>query len=66
MDRSSIMKSIAEFDVDLPRVIEVESSKRQAVIKQYTAIRYIQSVQRDPVFLAEAFSQRNVERRMLG
>ena len=62
------MKSPAEFDVDLPRIVEVESSKGQAVVEQHAAIRHIQSGQRDPVFvvLAKTLPQGNVERGVLG
>ena len=55
----SVVKSPAEFCVDLPRIVEVESSKGQAVIQQDASIRHIQRGQREPVFaaLAKAFSQ---------
>src|ERR1035438_377112 len=63
----SVVKSPTEFDVDLPRVVKVESSKGQTVVEQYAAIRHIQSSQGDLVSLAltKALSHGNVERRVL-
>ena len=61
----SVVKSLTEFDVDLPRVVEVKSSKRQAVVEQHAAIRHIQRGQGNPVFLAKTFPERNIKRRVL-
>lgn len=57
------MKAIAELDVDLPGIVEVKSSERQAVVQQDAAIGHIQRGQRHLVFLAlaEAFPQRQVK-----
>ena len=35
---TSVMKSIAPFDVDLPRIVPVEASKREAAIKHDSLI----------------------------
>jgi len=40
---SSIMKPPTELAIDLPRVVEVEASKGQAVVEQHATIRHIQS-----------------------
>src|SRR5580700_1514883 len=58
---SSVVKSVTELDVDLPRVVKVESSEGQTVVEEDTAIRYIQGAQRDPVLLAETLSERNIK-----
>jgi hypothetical protein len=33
MPAGSVMKSITEFDVDLPRIVKVESAEGEAVVK---------------------------------
>src|SRR5580692_1172 len=63
--RRLVMKSVAEFDVNLTRIVEVESSEGEAVVEQDAAIRHIQSGQRDFVLLAETLPDGNVERGVL-
>jgi hypothetical protein len=52
------VKAVAEFGVDLPRVVVVKSAKRQAVIEFYAAVGNIQRSNRNAVFLEEAFPER--------
>ena len=65
---SSVVKSPAELDIDLPRVVKVESSEGQAVVEQYAAIGHVQGGQRKlvSVALAKTFSDGNVKRSVLG
>lgn len=62
----SIMKSPTELDVDLSRIVVVESSEGETVVEQYAPIGHIQSGQRELVVLTKIFPKGNVEGRVPG
>src|SRR5208283_3030056 len=62
---SSIMKTIAEFPVDFPRVVVVKSSECQTVVQLHATVCHIQRGHGNAVFLQEAFPHRKIKRGVL-
>jgi hypothetical protein len=59
------MESVAQFGINLPRVVPVETSEGLAVVEVHAAVGYVQGIQRCGDALAEVLANRNVERGVL-
>src|SRR6202451_1702726 len=64
-DSVSIMKTIAQFHVNLTRVIPVKAAKGEAIVIFHAAIGNIERGERRGNSLAEILAQRDIERRVL-
>src|SRR6202521_5457946 len=61
----SIVKSVAQFDIDLARVVPMEPSERLAVLEVHAAVGHVQGIQRRGDALSEVLANRKVERGVL-
>src|SRR5689334_7308795 len=59
---TSVMKLVAEFDVDLARIVVMKSAEGQAVVNQKMTVRNVQCIYGDREFLAEVLAQRKIDR----
>ena len=59
------MEAVAEFCINLARVVPVEAAEGYAVVELEAAIGYVHGVHRRGEALAEIFSQRQIERGVL-
>src|ERR1700674_408678 len=59
------MKSVAQFDIDLARVVPMETAEGLAVVEVHAAVGHVQGIQRCGDALAEVLANRKVERGVL-
>ena len=55
------MKAVAEFDVDLSRIVPVEAAESQAIVELDAAVGHVKGIQRSGETLPEILSQREIE-----
>src|SRR5208283_1841281 len=58
---SSIVKTVSEFVVDLPRVVVVKPPERQTVVQEDAAIPHIQRSHGNTILLSEALPESKIE-----